>query len=138
MRLGAATVVRLKSSFGHLFLEISIIQQLGTEQGIRNRALTFDGFLDGVGELLLGHFGADEKLLTRAVGKADRFPAILRRDGDADFDRALRVTNRSDYTGNYGTDVVAGDQPVEHRPQAFENAVLDLQLSFARAESEWH
>ncbi len=98
----------------------------------------FDGFFDGTGERLFSHFRANEELLTGTVREADRFPAILSRDRDVDFDCSFRIAYRPDHTGDYGTDGVESDEPVEDRAQTFENAVLDLELPFACAESEGH
>ena len=81
-------------------------------------------------QLLLGHFGTDEQLLPGAVREPDRLPAVLRRNGNPDLDSPLRVANRSDNPRNDGTDFIASHQPIQDRPQALQNAVLDLELAF--------
>ena len=103
--------------------------------GLRRRP---DGFPDGIGQLLLGHLGADKKLLARAVRKPDRLPAVLRGDRNSDLDSPLRIAHRPDHAGDYGPDFIELNQPVEDGPQALQNAVLDLQLAFPSAEPEWH
>jgi len=108
------------------------------ESGVRYQGSASDRLFDCARQLLLGHFGTNEELLAGAVREPDRLPAVLHGDGDTDPNRPLRVANRADDARDDGSDVIAGDEPVEDRPQAVENAVLDLELAFAGAESEGH
>ena len=84
----------------------------------------------------LCHFSADEELLAGSVRERDGLPAILRRDRNADSDRAFGVAHRSDHARNDRSNVIAQNEPIKHRTQVFEDTVLDLELAFASAESE--
>jgi hypothetical protein len=143
VRFGAATVVRLKSSFGH-FIPGNI--DYTTRWGVLNRdregaallSRTFDGIFNNPRKLLFTHFRTDKQLLAGAVRKAYGLPAVLRGDGDADLDSTLSIANRADDAGDYGADFVELDKPVEDWPEAVENAVLDFEFAFACAEPEGH
>lgn len=80
--------------------------------------------------------GADEHFLARAVAEADGFPAVLRGDGDADFNGSLCVAHGADDAGDDGPDVVTSDEALKHGPEIVEDAVFDLELALSRAEAK--
>src|SRR5580704_14076725 len=63
-----------------------------------------DRFRDQSRQVVPGKRGADKQFLARAVGQGDGFPAVLRRHGDADSYRSLRIAHRADHAGNDGAD----------------------------------
>ena len=77
--------------------------------------------------------GADKQLLARAVGQGYRFPAVLGGDGHPDPHRTLCIPDRPDHAWDDGANLVMDHQPVQNRPQIFQNTVLDLELALRGA-----
>ena len=55
-----------------------------------------------------------------------------------DFHNTFRVADLANYAGNYRPDIIADHQFFQHRAQAVEDAVFDLELTFSRSQSERH
>jgi len=101
-------------------------------------ALPLNRFPNHLRQFFLTGGGADEQLLPGTIREPDRFPAVLRGNRDADLHRTPGIPHGTDHAGDHGAYLAAPHQPVQHRPETLENAVLDLELALRRPEPEGH